>query len=267
MDAEDVYRRSTVLPRLLRSIMRDADAVTACSRQTLLEAEEFVGIGLGDRGSVVPNGVSLAELRDAQPETCRRPYFLAIGRHVRQKGFDVLIRAYADLRRIVDNAPDLVVAGDGPERRVLQALAHDLGCDKWIVFPGLCDRARTAALFAGCVGFVLPSRHEPQGIVVLEAMAAGKVVIASAVGGVPEMVHANETGILVPPEDCQALMQAMHSVLTDQVSASRLARAALIRASHFDWSSVAAAYTALYQRVLADRERTERATLTRTGLT
>jgi glycogen synthase len=249
MDANHAYERSGVLSGLLSRVLNEADAVTACSRDTLDEAQSFTGIDLGARGSVVPSGVDVAELRNAVPAVRDTPYVLAIGRHVHQKGFDILIEAWAQVQDSMDEPIQLVIAGDGPEHDSLVARARKLGLEGSIEFPGRCDRPTTASLFAGCRAFVLPSRHEPFGIVNLEAMAAGKPIVATRVGGVAEVVDANITGLLVPPEDGTALAVALINVLTTPCLATRLGQRGAERSDAFDWARVAAQYEHVYERL------------------
>ena len=254
MDAAQVYQHSTVLPGLLRQLFREADAVTACSRQTLDEAIAFTGVDPGERAKVVYNGVQLDELSGAEPAQRERPYVLGIGRHVPQKGFDVLLRAFALLRdRNALANHQLVLAGDGAQHEELLDLARSLGLDDAVDFVGRCDRARTASLFAGCSLFVLPSRHEPMGIVNLEAMAAGRPVLASAVGGVPELVVDGQTGVLVRPDDHDALADALGQLLASPETRHRMGALGLARAQQFSWTAIADQYADIYQRVLADR--------------
>jgi glycogen synthase len=251
MDADQVYQHSTVLPSLLRELFREADAITACSRQTLDEAISFTGIDPAERAHVVYNGVDLDEFTHVVPVQRNRPFVLGIGRHVPQKGFDVLLRAFARLRR--DDAlanHQLVLAGDGPEHEDLRALAHQLDLDDQVDFVGRCDRAATAALFAGCSLFVLPSRHEPMGIVNLEAMAAGRPVLASAVGGVPELVVDRETGVLVRPDDHEHLAHELGVLLAAPDLRARMGRAGLERVQRFSWPSIADQYADIYTSVL-----------------
>jgi glycogen(starch) synthase len=254
MDAARVYEHSDVLLGLLAFLLQNADAVTACSASTLAEAEAATGVRLGPRGHVVHNGVSITEFDRADPERRSRPYIFALGRHVHQKGFDVLLEAYSTLLSTAPDAPDLVLAGDGPERGSLEALTRRLGLTSRVAFVGRTDRPRTSALFRGCELFVLPSRHEPQGIVNLEAMAAGKPVVATDVGGVAEIVIDHETGLLVRPQEPLQLASAMTDALADRTQ-ERLGRAGRLRAEQFDWSQVTATYGDVY-RAVQDRART-----------
>jgi glycosyltransferase involved in cell wall biosynthesis len=251
MDAKDIYRRSHVLPRLLKRLMVDADAVTACSTQTLTEAQEFTGVEVGDRGSVIRGGVDMDEFAKAEPEHRRRPYLLAAGRHVHAKGLDVLIDAYRLVLERHPAAPDLVIAGDGEERTELQTRAATHGIADRIEFVGQCDRARIARLFKGCACFVLPSRHEPLGIVNLEAMAAGKPVIATRVGGVPEVVIDGVTGLLTSPGDPVDLANGVCRLLENPTLAERLGKAGARNVASFDWPSVAEHYDRVYDDACA----------------
>lgn len=248
MDASRVYERSRVLPALLRDLLREADAVTACSAATLAEAQEWSGIDLGGRGSVVYNGVSLDDF-DVHPAASPtgRPYVFAIGRLVPQKGFDVLVRAFASAAR--EGFPyDLVLAGDGSERASLQALAGDLGVRERVAFLGATSRGDVPALFGGSEFFVLPSLHEPMGIVNLEAMAARRAVVATRVGGVPELVGDGENGLLVPPGDAERLSAALVRLSGDRALAGRLGEAGRARAERLDWSAIAREYDEVYRR-------------------
>lgn len=253
MDATQVYERSAFLRKTLQHLLRTADAVTACSRHTLEEAEAWAGIDLGDRGAVVYNGVRLSDFDDVEPALRSRPFVFAVGRHVHQKGFDVLLEAYARLCQERDLEWDLVIAGDGPEHAGLIAQSQSLGLGERVEFVGVTDRPATVALFKGCSLFVLPSRHEPFGIVNLEAMAAGRPVVATSVGGVPEFVSQGETGLLVPPEDPVALAAAMAWLDDNPTSARTFGERGRIRAGDFDWAEISADYRQVYADAIARR--------------
>ena len=252
MDATQLFQRSAWAKRTLRDALDAADAITACSGQTLAEAEAWYGRPFGDRGRVIHNGISLADAgaAAADPWPHPTPYVLAIGRHVPQKGFDGLLRAMKQLVCDREWPFDLVLAGDGPEHEPLKALAAHLGVSDRVTFVGRVDRATAARLFAGCAFFVLPSRLEPFGIVTLEAMAAGKAAVASNVGGVPEVVVDGTTGLLVPPGDAAALADAMLRLATDAALRDRLGTAGRARAARFSWTTITSSYTDVYRRVL-----------------
>jgi len=250
MDAGQIYQRSAYMNRMLCALLTEADHITACSRHTLDDLESWYGQPFGARAGVVYNGIDLSSFDGATPYPHPKPYLLGIGRHVPQKGFDVLLQAFTQADQ---TSHDLLLAGDGPERPTLERLAADLGLGERVKFVGRADRPLAVSLFAGCSFFVLPSRQEPQGIVNLEAMAAGKAVLASRVGGVPEIVSDGETGLLVPAEDAPALAQAITRLATDDALRQKLGTAGRKRAGQFDWEAIAEQYLAIYRSVVKER--------------
>ena len=249
MDATQLYQRSESARQIMRDALAEADALTACSGQTLAEAQEFFGRPFGARGRVVYNGIRLKDFEGAVPFEHPRPFILGIGRHVPQKGFDVLLRAHALGREQLGAEvwPDLILAGDGPQHAELQALSAQLGLSESVRFVGRVDRVGAVGLFKGCEFFVLPSRHEPMGIVNLEAMAAGKAVVASRVGGVPELVKEDQNGLLVPQGDATALSGALRGLVSDSALRARLGAQGALQAQSFDWDAIAAQYLEVYR--------------------
>jgi glycosyltransferase involved in cell wall biosynthesis len=145
----------------------------------------------------------------------RSRYILCVAMHNEKKGIDVLLRAFAQIQ---SREPQLrmVLAGDGPLRSQLESLAESLGIAAKVDFRGRQERHEITSLLAGCEVFVLPSRSEPFGIVLLEAMACGKPVISTTAGGIPEIIHDRKNGILVEPNNPTALAAALTVVLSDQ---------------------------------------------------
>lgn len=170
-----------------------------------------------------------------------------IGRLSREKGPDLLVNAIART-----TAKDIHVSmlGDGPDRTALLALASRLGVSEQIRWHGPVPNAST--LFAAFDGLVLSSRTEGIPIVLLEAMAAGTPIVASKVGGVPDMLSDCEA-LLVPPEDCLALAAALDALRADPAGAAARATAARARLEReFALAPWLRRYEALY-RSLTDR--------------
>lgn len=144
------------------------------------------------------------------------PRLLAMGRLHCNKGFDLAIRALAGI-------PDahLCIAGEGPERGTLEALARDCGVADRVHLLGW--RQDTGALLAACDVFLCSSRHEPLGNIVLEAWSAFRPVVAAAAQGPAELIEDGETGLLVPVESAEALADAVRAALADPQGAARLA--------------------------------------------
>ena len=147
---------------------------------------------------------------------------LALGRLHANKAFDVLIRALPRLPGV-----HALIAGEGPERAALQALARSEGVGDRLHLPGW--RTDTAALLAAADILVCPSRHEPLGNVVIEAFAARVPVVAACADGPKELIVPGQDGILVPIDDPGALAEALADLLADPAKAARLANAGRAR--------------------------------------
>lgn len=210
------------LPRLARPILRRADAVACVSRAI---ADEARSLG-ADQVLVIPNGVEPpAEVgEEADP-----PEVLYAGRLSAEKGVLELVEAAQGM--------NLVVAGDGPLRdRVPQA-------------RGFVPPAELSRLYARSAVVVCPSHREGFGVACLEAMAHGRPVVASAVGGLLDLVVDGETGIRVPPGDVGALRAALERLLGDRDLRRRMGEAGRRRAAeHFSWDAVTRETVQLYAR-------------------
>jgi glycosyltransferase involved in cell wall biosynthesis len=250
MDANHIYQRSATMRRTWRRLLADADVVTGCSQQVVDEAIAAYGDALAGKVRVVRNGTDLAQVRAAEPERRGHPFVLGIGRFVPQKGFDVLIDAFG---RAAEAHPEvhLVLAGDGPERAALEARAATNPAADRIVFVGGVPAERAFSLFRGALGFVLSSRHEPQGIVVVEAMAAGTPVIATRVGGVPETVRDGENGLLVEGDDVDSMAKGLSELLLHPEAARSRAERAIADVEDYDWSRITDQYLQCYEEASA----------------
>ncbi len=266
MDDADIFVTSRVLRAALRKGIRNAAAVTACSAFTLADAEERFGLARG-RGTVIPNGVDLdggggagggCTRTGPLTGTGERPYILGLGRVVEKKGFDLLLAAYAAMDPGL-RTTDLVIAGAGPALGGLQERAAALGVADHVHFPGRLSRPEVAEAMAGATLFVMPSRLEPFGIVVLEAWRAGTAVVATDRGGAPEFVHSGRDGVLVDPFDTAGFAAALEMLLADPAKRKAIARAGHQRVQSFGWPVIADRYRRLYSVVTGARGR-------RTGL-
>jgi glycogen(starch) synthase len=259
MDDSDIFEVSTVLRASLRSGLKRAAAVTACSAFTLADAEERFGLGRG-RGLVIPNGVVLGPDGGGDSSADRAPfvpvpsdpdrrYILALGRVVDKKGFDLLLSAFAAMEGDRRTA-DLVIAGAGPALEGLQRMAGELGVGDQVHFVGRLSRQDVASAMAGATAFVMPSRLEPFGIVVLEAWRAGVAVVATNRGGAPEFVDDGETGVLVDPFDTRGFAAALTGLLSDDVRRLAIGRAGHDRVRAFDWTLITEQYRRLYASII-----------------
>jgi glycosyltransferase involved in cell wall biosynthesis len=242
MDAGGLYQKSPLHNRLLEVAVGGAQRVTGCSKSTLGDLEAFFGRPFGMRGVVVHNGVGLEAFESGPRWVHTAPYFLGIGRIVPQKGFYELIKAYA-ASGVVDI--DLLLAGEGPDMARLCALRAELGLCGRVHFLGRAGRTAVHSLMRGATGVVVPSLREPFGIVSLEAMAAGKALLASRVGGIPEVVPSGLGVHLVPPGDVDALAEGLRWLSAGATSdcAEGLRRHAM----RFVWPRIAERYLAVYR--------------------
>jgi len=211
-----------------RAGARWAGAITCCSEAV----RQFVLARLNGPASkvvTIHNGVDLEAFR--APRVASRSELslpdggCVIGTVTRldepKKGLTVLLRALAVLAKRDGLPPwQCLLVGDGPARERLEALAAELGLSGRVVFAGM--RRDVVRVLPVMDLFVCPSLYEGFGIAIVEAMAAGRPVIASAVGGIPEIIVHQETGLLVPPGDATALADAMAALLTSSGQARQM---------------------------------------------
>jgi glycosyltransferase involved in cell wall biosynthesis len=208
-----------------------------------------------ERLSVIPNAARPEAFRRSNPEA--RPtlagYFkappqkivLAAGRLSPEKGFGVLIEAMARLHETYPQA-GCVIFGEGQEQEKLQSAIQSLGLESYVKLAGFC---RTLdSLYEGADVVVLPSYTEGLPNVALEASAAGVPVVATAVGGTPEVVADGETGLLVPSGQPGPLAEAIHTILNDSDLAKRLGSQGRLRMEReYTFESQAKRYMALFE--------------------
>lgn len=257
MDDTDIFEESRSLRTSLRAALRRAAAVTACSAFTLADAEHRFGLAEG-RGRVIFNGVAAGQAEQegatggtSPVEQGGRPYVFALGRIVEKKGFDLLLAAYAGLSAGTHQA-DLVIAGSGDALGDLERRAEELGITGRVRFVGPLDREAVARAMAGATLFVMPSRLEPFGIVILEAWRAGVPVVATDRGGPPEFVRHDVDGVLVDPFDTPVFTAALEGLLADPDRRQALGAAGKDRVAEFSWPKITEEYRSIYTSVTTD---------------
>ncbi|MFI9063536.1 glycosyltransferase [Streptomyces sp. NPDC053429] len=234
------------------------DRVVATCRD---EVAELAGMGVpAEKVDVVPCGVDPREFTPEGPVAERGPLpyrLLQLGRLVPRKGAAVAVTALAGLP-----GAELVVAGGpppdqvdaDPEVRRLRDLARAAGVADRVRFTGGVPRAEVPALLRSADVVLCPADYEPFGIVPLEAMACGRAVVASDVGGQRDTVADHVTGRLVPPGDARALTAAVGELLADPALREAYGAAGRSRVmNRFGWESVAAATEKAYRSVLSAR--------------
>jgi glycosyltransferase involved in cell wall biosynthesis len=226
-------RRSAPVERGVRALLEDL--VVRLADRVVVNAETLRPRGAAAaRTEVIPSGVD-TELFRPRPEiraeararlglSAANRVVGTVGRLETRKGTAVLLEAAA--RLVKKELPDLrvLVVGDGPLRDELPALAARLGITDHVVMLG--DRSDVPEVLAALDVFVLPSRTEGMSNALLEAMATALPVVATAVGGNPEVVSAEMTGVLVPPDDVMAMADAVMRLATSPILAAELGAAA-----------------------------------------
>jgi glycosyltransferase involved in cell wall biosynthesis len=237
---------------LERIAARWSDRLVALTER---EVDEHLALGIGRRHQfvTVPSGVPTDELRARAParEAARAALGVgpevfvvaALGRLVPVKGFDVLVEAMPALLAAVPDALAVVV-GEGPERSLLASLAERLGVSSRVRLPGASPDPVT--VLAGADALAAPSRNEGMGRALVEAMALGVPVVASAVGGIPSVLGEDEAGRLVPPDDVPSLAAALIELGRDRGLRAKLAAAARARAETFSTTVAEAGLLDLY---------------------
>jgi glycogen(starch) synthase len=199
---------------------------------------------------VIYNGLEMPELAP-QPLAFDKPRLVCLGRVVEDKGFDLALRA---LPAIARNYPDLrlVVAGDGPARPALEGLAAELGIGDVVDFAGWISPEKVPELMNSATIVLLPSRwREAFGLVALQAAQMERPVVATEVGGLPEVVVDQETGLIVAKEDSEALAEAVLSLLRNPSRAVEMGQEGRVRAQQvFSWERHIDDYDALYQTLM-----------------
>ena len=246
-----------------RRAIETADAIIVSTRDEAERQVDAYGVATAGRIACLPPGVpehradpreTLADRLGDWLDHPARPIILAIARPVAKKNLAALLRAYAGDAALRDQANLVVLAGQhGTDDRVvldeLQALADTPGMRGRVALPPAHDAADVAALYrraaAGGV-FANPALHEPFGLTLIEAAAAGVPVVATRNGGPSEIVAAIGHGLLVDPRDEPGIAAACRAIIGDRALHARLAAAGRANVERYDWDRYAAASVALY---------------------
>lgn len=216
--------------------------------------------------TVIPYGVDTARFRPTRDGARNGGLVIgSVGRLSMEKGLDDLLRAAAQL--IQRGSPiRVVLAGDGPERARLVKLAGELGIDSHVEFRGEVSHAQVPAVLNELDIFVMPSRAEGFGVAALEAAAIELPVVASRVHGIPDVVSDGVTGLLVPPGDVPALVDAIGRLAADAELRAALGRAgrAFVE-QRYHWEDNCAQMERLYRHVLTPFTKPERYGTVATG--
>ncbi len=247
----EFIRANVRLERRLRRALAVADLVIA---QSEFLKREILSLGVPEeRIRLIPNGVQVAEFQaSGSTPPLPFPYILAMGSFSHKKGFDVLLRAFASMSA-EDPAIHLVVAGAGKELPAYTTFVAERRLQARVHFVGMVQGLYKVRLYQHCLFFVCPSRREPFATVNLEALAAGRPIVGTAVGGNLEAIISGENGFLVQPDDPEALATRMLTLLKDPALRSTMGRVSSDLARRYDWQAILPQYLAIFGEALACR--------------
>ena len=251
----DLFPAGSSLPRYpwaVKLLFRRADRLVAPS---MAFTKDVVALfpHVRHKATCIYNGIDFEEFDrrtgPAMPKHGGR-YLLCVAALTEGKGIDILLRAFAEVLA-QHHAIDLVLVGDGPRRLAYEELSVQLDLQDRARFMGALPRSDVARLLHGCEAFVLPTRSESFGLVVAEAMACRKAIVASAVGGIPEIVEDGVSALLVEKDSPEALARALMRVLEDHQLREALANAGYERVhGAFSSERTGTSYEALFEEVL-----------------
>ena len=221
-------------------IYRQADF---CIGVSWAVAENFRKIGVKNI-KVIPNGIDLKRFEGLERKRHDGFVVITVARLEKVKGIEYLVKSISNLKSQISNLTCLII-GDGSERKNLEDLVKKLGLQEKVKFLGPIPNEKIPEYLAQADCFCLPSLREGFGIAILEALAAGLPVIGTNVGGIKDIVDNGQTGILVEPQNSQAIAQAIQKIYSGQ----RFAKADLAK---YDWQNIALKVLKLYENCFSN---------------
>ena len=242
-------RNSKVIRWALKFFLSQADEICVNSSHTAAEVKRLCGFA----SKVVPYGATVSDSEASGEESSNEvPSLLFCGRLIQRKGIDVLLRALPAV--LAKQQVKLVITGEGDRKAEWEALSKELGLESSVRFAGFVSNEELGELYRDCTAYVHPAIYDDKGdteglgVVLIEALANRKPVIASKVGGIVDVIIDGETGLLVPEKDEAALANAILRVLNDSDLAHQLGENGRLHAARvFDWNRCAALTVRIYQ--------------------
>jgi glycosyltransferase involved in cell wall biosynthesis len=246
-------RQSPFHRYLLKRILGKADQLCSTSHIMAQEMRQYIDQGKGIE--VIPFGVDINQFspREGEPDkgSSERIVF-GVAKYLQPVyGLDLLIQAFAQLEKKEPGRALLRIAGDGPELARLQALVSRLGITDRVEWWGAIPNTYVADFYRSLDVVVVPSRQESFGVTAVEGSACERPIIASRVGGLPEVVLDGETGLLIEPENIEALVKAMEYLIENPEERKRLGKAGReFVLEHYDWQKNVTQMERVYQAIL-----------------
>ena len=231
-------------------LFRRVDWVTCVSDGVLAQFRERVP-EMSERSSTIYNAVEQPRIAPT-PLPVDEPRLLCLGRVVPQKGFDVALRAWSLIRDRFPRAR-MMIAGDGESRQQLEQLTDDLGIRSSVDFVGWIPPGGVPEVINSSTMVVMPSRREGLPLVAMESAMMARPVVGTRVIGLAEAVVDGKTGLLVDPDDANALANAIAHLLEHPKTATEFGAAARRRArDDFDWQRSVDKYCELYEQIVQE---------------
>lgn len=254
-DVNTFDKRSVIEKFLIKFSLMGACKVCAVSRQ-LAHTAKLKMPWLNSNIIVVHNGIDIEEMESLISDNKHWPnnlpdyrYYLCVGNLVDVKGHDIAIQAWKNISKTQNIY--LVIAGGGKNYKKYKDLIDKLGCTDKVILTGERNRREIANLLYNAEGVILPSHNEGLPIVILEAGVAGLPVIATNVGGIPEIIVQNDTGILVEANDSELITKAALELFEDKNLRRELGAKLSSRVrSRFSSKKMASSYISLYEQCL-----------------
>jgi glycosyltransferase involved in cell wall biosynthesis len=244
--------------RWLKLALRPFQGILAPSTE-LLEVTRQLGVS-SEKSAFIANAVDARKFRtDLTGATVRARYGIPLDhclilcprRLVPKNGLEFLIESLPLIRRRFSGV-SVLIAGDGPEREQLEARVRELGLHEYVSFAGSQDNDDLPEFYAAADIVAIPSLKEATSIAGLEAMASARAVVATNVGGLPEIIEDGVSGLLVPPRDPEALARAISRLIEMPELRKQLGLVARARVEQkFTWEQVASETTRAYERAIA----------------
>lgn len=264
------FPKTSILHRnLLKWILSKADFL--CSTSHIMAQEMTNYISKDKPLEIIPFGVDVKRfaprselafekteeatkeaIKEKTEEKIQEPIKYGIAKYLYPVyGLDILLRAFAEILKFHPGKVRLRIAGDGPEEENLRRLASELQIEEGIDWVGPLSNEEVADFYRSLDIVVIPSRQESFGVTAVEGAACGLPVIASRVGGLPEVVLDQKTGLLVPPEDVIELTAAMERLFLNREERQRLGRAGrAFVLEKYDWQENVSQAEKVYTRLL-----------------
>ena len=247
-----IVRNSKKLSAVLRWLLHHSDEVTCNSSHTRSQITKLCGADFGVH--VLPYGSTVPEYKDRgeRRDPGAPKLLLTCGRIIERKGLPYLIEALPAM--LAQQPVHLVITGEGDQKESIQLLVAEKGLQEHVEFAGFVSNERLGELYRTADLYVHPSIHDSRcdteglGVVLIEALANKRPVIACGVGGIVDVIQDGETGVLVEEKNSQALANAVNDLLTDPERRQRLAEQGYAFAhSHFNWDRINAELVRVFE--------------------